>query len=322
MTKVFIILGPTSTGKTSLALDLCKEFNGEIISADSRQVCKFMNVGTGKLPFGSKIKAEKQDKCWDVNGIKVWAYDLATPDEYFSGVDFAQFALNKARELEKAGKTIFVVGGTGFYIDLFTGKVKPSTVLPDLELRKSLKEMTLEDLQEKLFELNPKVYEKIDQKNKVRLVRAIEKELGICGVPQIGGVPQKKSNKKSLPYLENAKFIYVGLRAPREILYKKADEWVEKVWEGGLVEEVQQLIKKGYEKSPKLQGLVYKSALEFIYGEKTKEEANQLTKYALHAYIRRQLTYFKKNPEISWIDISKDGYRKIIYNMVKGELKN
>lgn len=306
---IFIILGPTSSGKTSLALDLCKKFNGEIISADSRQVFKYMDIGTGKLPVGSDIEVEKQNENWVLDGIRVWGYDLATPDKYFSGVDFAEFALTKAREIKEKGKNIFVVGGTGFYIDIFTGKVKPSKVQPDFDIRKSLEQLSLEALQTKLSELNPKVFEKIDKQNKVRLVRAIEKELS------------KKISEIDLPYLKNTEFIFIGLNAPREKLYKKADLWVENIWDGGLIEETKKLLELGYEKSPKLHGLVYKTALSFIRGECTREDAIQQTKYDVHSYIRRQLTYFRKNQNISWVDITQDGFREIIYNRIKKELK-
>src|SRR4030042_4789177 len=140
--KVYIILGPTSSGKTSLAVNLCKKFNGEIISADSRQVYKNMDIGTGKLPINSNATVVKGDEKWTIDGVNIWGYDLTTPDKFFSGYDFALFALNKAAELLKAEKTVFLVGGTGFYIDLFTGNVKPSTIKPNFEMRKELENLT------------------------------------------------------------------------------------------------------------------------------------------------------------------------------------
>lgn len=316
--NIFIILGPTSTGKTSLALDLCKKFNGEIISADSRQAVKFMNIGTGKSPVDSDFPIEKKDKCWVLDGVNVWGYDLISPDEYFSCYDFAKFALEKARELDKLGKNIFIVGGTGFYIDLFTGKVKPSHVEPNLDLRKSLEIMSLGDLQKKLNELNPEVYDKIDKKNKVRLVRALEKELS------------KDLGKPDLNYLtylnesdpDNYRFVFIGLNGPRDLLYQRSDVWVDKIWNKGLVDEVKSLVEMGYESSLKLQGLVYKTVLDYINGKVCEKESIQRVKYDVHAYIRRQLTWFKKNKDIEWVDISKDDYQEIIYNSTERKLLN
>lgn len=307
--KVFVILGPTSSGKTSIAIELCKKFNGEIISADSRQIFKYMDIGTGKIPVGSDIKVEKKSDHWVLDGVKVWAYDLADPNQYFSGYDFSIFALRKAREILDSGKNVFLVGGTGFYIDLFTGRVKPSNVLPDEELRSSLSEMSLDELGEKLEKLNPEIFEKIDKQNKHRLIRAIERELS------------EKVNEKPLPYLD-CEFSFIGLRAPREVLYKKADLWNEKVWENGLIDEVRELISKGYGSSSKLQGLVYKQVVQFLNEKISKDEAMTRSKFDLHKYIKRQETYFKKNTDIEWTDVSEDGYKKIIYNKVERELSN
>ena len=308
--KIFIILGPTSSGKTSLGLDLCKKFNGEIISADSRQVFKFMDVGTGKIPVNSKVEIERGDKFWLLDGIKVWGYDLVTPDQYFSGYDFAEFALKKAKEIYDSGKTMFLVGGTGFYIDLFTGKVQPSKVLPDLELRTSLEELSLSDLQRKLQSLDRGAFEEIDKKNKVRLVRAIEKSLS------------KNINDKELSYLRDFEFVHIGLNTPREVLYKRSDLWVEYIWKNNIVGEVNRLCDLGYGESPKIKGLVYKTVLEYIRGGINENEAIERIKFDIHAYVRRQLTWFKKNEEIDWVDITKDDFREIIYNKVEEKIKN
>ena len=311
--NIFVILGPTSTGKTSLALGLCQKFNGEIISADSRQAVKFMDVGTGKSPVDSNLLIEKKDKCWKLNGINVWGYDLITPDKYFSGYDFAEFALEKTRELEKLGKNIFVVGGTGFYIDLFTGKVRPSHVEPDLELRKSLEVLSLEDLQKKLSSLNLKSYQSIDKKNKVRLIRAVEKEL-------LKDLGDSNLNYLSEDTLIKYKFTYFGLNGSREMLYKRSDAWVDVIWSGGIIEEVKMLIEMRYGESSKLKGLVYRTVLDFINGKSNDKESIQRIKYDIHAYIRRQLTWFKKNKDIKWVDISEDDYKEIIYNDIERKL--
>ncbi len=306
--NIFIILGPTSSGKTSLALSLCEKFDGEIISADSRQVCKFMDIGTGKVPVKSDINVQRCADYWKFNNIKIWGYDLVDPDQYFSGYDFANYALKKAKEILEKGKTVFLVGGTGFYIDLFTGKIKPSNVLPDMDLRSSLEQSSLSNLQNKLKKMNKDVYDQIDQKNKVRLIRAIEKELSV------------DVREETLPYIKNAKFNYIGLTSARESLYKRTDDWVNEIWRGGLTEEVKSLVEMGYENSPKIKGIVYKEVFDYLEGVLTKPEAIQKTKFNLHSYIRRQQTWFKKNNLIEWFDISKDDFKEIIYNRVKETL--
>ncbi len=306
--NIFIILGPTSSGKTSLALSLCEKFDGEIISADSRQVCKFMDIGTGKVPVKSDINVQRCADYWKFNNIKIWGYDLVDPDQYFSGYDFANYALKKAKEILEKGKTVFLVGGTGFYIDLFTGKIKPSNVLPDMDLRSSLEQSSLSNLQNKLKKMSKDVYDQIDQKNKVRLIRAIEKE------------SSADVRKETLPYIKNAKFNYIGLTSAREFLYNRTDDWVDEIWRGGLIEEIKSLIEMGYENSPKIKGIVYKEVFDYLEGVLTKPEAIQKTKFNLHSYIRRQQTWFKKNNLIEWFDISKDDFKEIIYNRVKETL--
>jgi len=308
--KVFIILGPTSSGKTSLALDLCRKYNGEIVSVDSRQIYKGMDIGTGKIPVDNKIVVEKGDGLWVLDGIKIWGYDLTTLDVFFSGYNFALFALAKTKEILKSGRNVFLVGGTGFYIDLFTGKVKPSKVKPDLGLRDSLNSMSLGELQVKLSKLNPEVFKKIDEKNKIRLVRAIEREVS------------KEVNEKNLSYIKNCDFIYIGLNAPREILHKKSDLWVDRIFEVGVTSEVKNLLKPGYKDCSKLGGLVYKSVVQLINGELSKDAVVQQAKYDVHKYIKRQITYFRKNKDVFWVDVSKDDYRKIIYNKVERELRD
>ena len=307
--NIIILLGPTSTGKTSTALGLCRKFNGEIISADSRQAVKLMDIGTGKFPVGLNFDVRGGNGYWEINGVKVWAYDLVNPNEFFSGYDFADFALKKAIEILDLGKNVFVVGGTGFYIDLFTGEAKPSGVLPDFELREELEKLSLENLQKKLKKINLKEFERIDNKNRVRLIRAIEKNCSL------------KVNKKKLPYLKNCKFVLIGLKAPRKILYERADSWVESIW-SGVTREVKNLCNLGYKDSPKLHGLVYKTILKYIDKDIGEKDSLERIKFDIHAYIRRQMTWFKRKKNVTWVDISQDDYKEIIYNIVKEKLVN
>ena len=309
--EIYIILGPTSSGKTSLALKLCEKFNGEIISADSRQICKYMDIGTGKVPLDTKVKIKKGLNYWELNGKKIWGYDLINPDQYFSGYDFAIFALEKAREIIENGKNVFLVGGTGFYIDIFTGRIKLTQISPDLKLRKSLESLSLGVLQNKLREIDNEMFESIDKLNKVRLVRALEKKLST----------NEDNDKKRLSYFDFHP-IYIGLTSSRDVIYERVDKWVEKIWDLGLLDEVMDLRKKSYGETHRVKGLIYGTAGEFLDGKLTKKNAIERTKFDVHSYVRRQQTWFKRNPDIEWFDISRDDFEEIIYNRIKENIKN
>lgn len=310
--KIYVILGPTCSGKTSLSLNICKELNGEIISADSRQIYKFMDVGTGKVSVGGRNSAEKVKRCdsvWNINGINVWGYDLITPDKYFSSFDFGVFALPKIAEILSKDKKVFITGGTGFYIDTLTGRVKPSFVEPNFELRQNLSGLSADELGEKLKILDRCAYDKIDKKNTVRLVRAIEKSL-------VKASMRNTAVEKTLQYIKNVEFIHIGLRASREYLYKRADSWVENIWKDGLIGETEGLINMGYKDSSKMNGLIYKTVLEFLEGILSAEKAIERIKFDMHSYIRRQQTYFKKNNDVVWFDIDKESFKENIYNFI------
>ncbi|AHB40724.1 TPA: tRNA dimethylallyltransferase [candidate division WWE3 bacterium] len=309
--KVFVIVGPTSTGKTSLSVELCKKLGGEIISADSRQIYKYMDVGTGKLPIGSSVNIKKGDEFWELDGIKVWGYDLVVPDQYFSSYDFAKYAPEKTEEIFSGGKNVFLVGGTGYYVDTVTGKlVLNNNIEPDFALRTELEKKPLPELQTLLTSLNLEAFQKIDKKNPVRLIRAIEKEKG------------KKKNLTPLPH-PDAEFIYIGLSGPREFLYFRADKWVEEIWKNKqVISETEKLLSMNFGSFPPLRGLVYKTAVSFINKEITEAAAIQRIKFDIHAYIRRQQTWFKRNPDIKWFDVSVDSYTENVYSFIKENLKN
>lgn len=317
MKKLYVILGPTSTGKTQLAIKLAKKYGGVLISADSRQVYKFMDIGTGKVPIGTNAKIEKRDKMWTVDGVDIWGYDLVNPNDYFSAYDYGQFAINKINNLHeqtqnqkkdsnKHGK-IFLVGGTGFYIDIVTGRVELDHIKPDFELRNELEQFTATKLNERLMSLNLDVHKKTDGANRTRLIRAIEKELN-KNSPSL----QNKQTK-----LMNFQPVYIGLTSPREQLYKRVDNWLETIWKNGLIDEVEWLINNGYKFSQKLNGIIYKDAIDYIKGLQPQNEAVKRAKFGLHAYIRRQQTYFKRNKKITWVDITQENSHKTIENLLQ-----
>ncbi|PIW36961.1 MAG: hypothetical protein COW24_02610, partial [Candidatus Kerfeldbacteria bacterium CG15_BIG_FIL_POST_REV_8_21_14_020_45_12] len=156
--NVTVLVGPTSSGKTMLALQLCRKTGGQIISADSRQVYKYADVGTGKAPINTKVEIIKGGDCWVVDGVKIWGYDLISPEKEFSVVDFYNFAREKIDVLIKAEIPTVLVGGTGFYIDVICGRIKIDSGASSPEVRESLSKLPLDELLKQLKNLNPKVY--------------------------------------------------------------------------------------------------------------------------------------------------------------------
>lgn len=296
--KVIVICGPTSSGKTHLGLELAAKINGEIVSADSRQIYRHMNVGTGKVPIKTSARIEQFSDYWTINDIPVYGYDLVKPGQYFSAYDYYNYATEKIVTIAAKGKTPLLIGGTGFYVDTVTGIVTLERKQPDFELRKKLERLTLKQLQKKLSELNPEIYLKIDQKNPARITRAIEKALTI------------KDTQPNEHRLKNWKFTYIGLTAPREILYSRVDKWLEEIWPELLIE-TSTLIEMGYGSTPQLTGLIYKSV---------PKNDMQKAKFDLHGYIRRQQTWFKKNPNINWLDITQKNLSEKALNIVKSVL--
>lgn len=314
LNKTIVILGPTCTGKTSLALNLCQRFDGAIISADSRQVVRLMDIGTGKVPAGENDRRlEKLEDKWVVDGVDIFGYDLVNPDEYFSAYDFVKYFQSRHNELTRLSAT-FLVGGTGFYIDAVTGRTTLAEISPNMELRKSLEKLSTEELAKKLFQLDESLYKSIDTKNPARLVRAIEKAtpgLLHC-VRNDDRNDDGPSSRVPMPWRSEIASrlamtppdpVFIGLTAEREILYSRADKWVDTIFNEKLFEEIK-LIQTRFPKSHRLNGLIYKSAIDYLNGVTVLEDAKQKAKFAMHAYIRRQQTWFKRNNEIKWLDIS------------------
>ena len=172
---MIVILGPTCTGKTSLAEKLCLKFNGEIISADSRQVYKHMDVGTGKVHNSTfKVKSSNTLKVLGDRVFSTHLQDVVLPNRNYSVAQWAKEAQAAISEIGSRGKTAFLVGGTGFYIDVLLGNRQLAGVAPDYSLRSKLEKLSCEELLDELSKLNPEAAKTIDKKNKRRLVRAVE----------------------------------------------------------------------------------------------------------------------------------------------------
>ncbi len=297
MKKLLVICGPTATGKTSLALSLARKFNGELISADSRQVYKGMDIATGKdISQGQWAKEH-----WQLEGIPLWLLDIVEPNEEFSVAHFADLAWKKIRDIWRRGKLPILVGGTGFYIKAIIEEIPSKGIPPNWSLRKTLELNPKEALFEELAELDSSRSGQMnvsDRQNKRRLIRAIE--IARWRVEHRLGKPLSSTQFDSL---------MIGLKAPLKFLYQKIDQRVEEHLKMGAEKEIKGLLKKGFTWSlPSMSALGYREWRVRFEEQATLAEVLARWQFNEHAYARRQMTWFKKNKKIKWFDISRQGW--------------
>ncbi len=287
---LLILIGPTATGKTSTALRLARAMNGELISADSRQVYKGLDIGTGKVAPNSKV--QKENGYWIVDGIPIYLFDVSGPSERFSVADFVKLANEQIEKIWSQNKLPIVVGGTGFYISGLLGKIESLGIGPDWGSRKKLEQKSLDELLTTLQKLNSKKAADLnqsDKSNKRRLIRSIEIEKSATNIPA-----------KTLSF---DRLLIMGLTASNEYLFERIDDWIEKRVAMGMIEETKKLHALGlsYKRMKEL-GLEYLYLSQLLKGEATKEEFLKGLKSASHDYARRQKTYFAKFSEAQWFD--------------------
>ena len=283
--KLVVIVGQTASGKTDLAVKIAKKFNGEVISADSRQVYKDFSLCTGKT-----TKKEMQ-------GVKHYLIDvLSAKTRVFSAYDFLKHANKALAQILKKGKLPIVAGGTGFYIDVFLGKIKLDTARADKNLRKSLEKKSLEELRNILKKIDKKSYQSIDLQNKRRVVRAIERA---------------KSKKETLEFPSfKLEPIWIGIKHDRQVLRKRIKKRLEKRFRQGMCKEVQRALEKGISKKRIDElGLEIRYCLKYIMGEINKEELLDILEKKIWQYAKRQETYWKRNKKIKWF--SPNDYEEI-----------
>ena len=324
MKKLLVIVGPTGTGKTNLALDLAKKFDGELISADSRQIYKGMDIGTGKLPGNlesslpagkvgiNNPKIEKHDKYWLVKGIPIHLYDVTTPDERFSVAEYQQLAYKVIEETHYKHKLPILVGGTGLYIQAVTEGLKIPNVPPNKQLREKLEVKPLSSLISELEDVDSYTAKKIDKQNPRRIIRALEVFY------QTG----ESISKLKIRFKINFDLLKIGLTSKRECLYKNADSRVDDWFSGDFVKEVNNLIKSGYKESIGLSTLGYRQVAMYLEGKISLEEAKQRVVFEHHSYIRRQSTWFKKTRNIHWFDTQEKNFRFEINKLITPWLKS
>jgi tRNA dimethylallyltransferase len=294
--KLIVILGPTAAGKTDLAIKLAKKFNGYIISADSRQIYKDLNIGTAK-PEGKIINYEVDIKgiktAYLVKGVTHFLIHSHKPNQLFSLVDWLKITkkILNSKILNTKFNIPIICGGTGLYISaLVNNYILPSGKI-DLILRKNLEKLTLSELLKKLKKNDSDTYKKIDKNNKRKVIRALEYTL----TNKLSFTNQSK--KHSSPY----DFLQIGINLPREILYHTINARVKKMIQKGIIPETKLLIKKYNFDLPALSSIGYKQIKEFLNGQLTKEQAINLIQRDTRHYAKRQLTWFKRDKKIQWV---------------------
>ncbi len=281
-TPLLVILGPTASGKTALSIELAHENNGEIISADSRQIYREIDIGSDKLPLDA-------NRCHD--GITHHLIDFVSPEETYTMGDFKRDAEKIIGEIHARGHLPMLVGGTGLYIRAITDNYSLPAVKIDPEFRKKLYAMNKEDLHKLLEEKDPITAAKIHMNNIPYVTRALEIIEG-TGAPKSDQTAESKYN-----------VFMMGIQWPREELYARIDQRVDLQLQRGLVEESKMLIEKYGANShlPSLTSLGLKEFVPYFNGESTLEQVSQKIKTATRQYAKRQINWFRKDAAIHWI---------------------
>lgn len=289
--KLIVILGPTASGKTDLAVKLAKRFNGEIISADSRQVYKYMPIGTD-VP-----KGEWQDGLYLVKGVPHYLMDCLEPDKEFTMADFKNKAVDITQDIIKRGKVPLVVGGTGLYISALVDNFDIPKVKPDKELRVKLESKNLGELMEMLKQKDPLSAAVIDLNNPRRVIRALE-------VALTSGKSFVSQKTKSKPLFD---VLQIGIKRKREEIYESINQRVEEQIKLGLVEEIKNLLDKGYGwELTAMSGLGYRQFKDYLAGKRSLGQAVEILKRDTRHYAKRQLTWFKRDKRIRWVPAGED----------------
>lgn len=288
--KLIAIVGPTASGKTSLGIEIAQKYNGEIISADSRQVYKKMNIGTAKPP--GTWSDYDDTAVYMIQGVPHYMIDIVDPGELFSLSHFKELARFYINHILKRGKIPIVVGGTGLYIWSIIDNLSLPPVPPNKKLRKSLEEKPLTELVALLSKLDPASAESIDLKNPRRVLRALE-------VVILTGKSFYEQRGKQEP---NFSVLQIGIDLPREKLYSQIEERIDQQIKLGLVEEVASLEKQKYGWNlPSMSGIGYKQIGSYLRGEVDLATAITTLKRDTRHYARRQLTWFKRDKRIQWV---------------------
>ncbi len=295
MNNLFVLAGPTASGKTSLSVELAKRVNGEIISADSMQVYRGMDIGT------AKIKEEEKQ------GIPHFLIDEFEPDEEFNVTVFQKKAKQYIKEISDRGHLPMIVGGTGFYIQSVLYDIDFEKEEGNTEVRKKYEELAslkgksyLHDL---LKEKDMEYASEVSENNVKKVIRALE-------FYELTGKKLSEHNREQRTKESPYNFAYFVLTMNRDKLYKRIDARVDKMFENGLVDEVTRLMDEGYDRNlVSMQGLGYKEVISALNNEITMEDARELIKKSTRHFAKRQLTWFRRERDVTWLDL--ENYRNL-----------
>jgi tRNA dimethylallyltransferase len=314
--KLLVICGPTSTGKTTLAITLAKKYSGEVVSADSRQVYRGMNIGTGKdLPKGARIKFPWFGRYgyYEIEGIKIWGYDLADPRHEFSIAQYLKFAERIVGDIIKRGKLPILAGGTGLYIKGVVDGIPTAEIPRNNSLRKNLEGKAVDELFEMLAQidsLRAGQMNSSDKKNPRRLIRAIEVATWKIDNFKKG---EKMGKKKS-----DLSVLLIGLNAPEKFLEKKIKLRVAQRIRDGIIEEVRGLLKGRVDwNMQSMSSIGYRQWKDYFEGKMREGEVVKKWEEEERRYAKRQTTWFKKDRRIKWFDSSKPGFTEKVEKSVE-----
>ncbi len=300
--KVVVIVGPTASGKTALSIELAKKLDGEIISSDSMQIYKDMDIGTAKV-----TKEEAQ-------GIKHYLVDFVSPDQRYTVSDFKKDAETAIKEILEKGKVPIVVGGTGLYVNSLIYGIEYQDMKIDEDYRNELMSRAedpaeLEKLWNEANDIDPEAMTKISKNDKKRIIRVLEifKSTG-----------KTKTEQEILSRQKGTEYDYkvFGISMDRQKLYERINLRVDLMIEAGLEDEVRNLLNKYSEFPTAMQGLGYKEVKEYFDGFLTRDEMIEKIKQESRRYAKRQLTWFRRNEDIIWLD-KDDGMEKNLETIIK-----
>lgn len=298
--KFLMILGPTAVGKTNLSIDLAKKFNGEIISCDSMQIYKEMNIGTAKI---------KEN---EMKGIPHYLIDIVKPDEEFTVSDYSRLAKEKILEINSRNKLPILVGGTGLYINSLIYELSFTEVKPNYKIRNKYENLAAEKgrkyVHKLLREIDEESADKLHPNDLRRVVRAIE-------IFEMTGEKMSDQNKNFREPNKDYNSYILGLRMDRSKLYERINHRVDLMVEEGLIDEVKYLLNKDYDKDlVSMQAIGYKEIIDYLEGSISYEESMVILKRNSRRYAKRQLTWFRKEDRVNWVDV--EDYN--IENIYKG----
>jgi tRNA dimethylallyltransferase len=278
-----LILGPTATGKSELAVAIAEHLDGEIISADARAIYRELNIGTAKPPPHLRARVPHH------------LIDLLDPTEHYDVMRFRQDVLKALEEIRARGRLPIVVGGSTLYISALTGTFFAGPKA-DPQIRQRLEAQPQEHLRKRLEEIDPEAAQRIHPNDKVRTVRALE-------VYELTGLPISRWHKESkvpFPY----KFTKIGLTLNRKILYERINARVEQMLAAGLLEEAKALKAKLTPEMPAYRTIGYEELFQYLDGKISYDEAVRLIKKHTREYAKRQIIYFKREPDVHWVDVT------------------